>query len=80
MNGDADLYLNYGDTLFPTPKNYNWKSASTGHEYIDFNIEHSFFKKNNIKNLEGHYTLLVVGYTSTTFTLFVSSHETKVIP
>ena len=80
MNGDADLYLNNGDTLFPTPKNYNWKSASTGHEYIDFNIEHSFFKKNNIKNLEGHYTLLVVGYTSTTFTLFVSSHETKVIP
>ncbi len=80
MDGDADLYLNYGDKIFPTPKNYNWKSTNTGHEYIDFNIEHSFFKKNNITSLEGHYTLLVIGYTSTTFTLFVSSHETKVIP
>ena len=79
MNGDADMYLNYGDKN-PSSENYNWKSTKVGHEYIDFNIENSFFKKNNIKSLEGHYSLLVIGYTATSYTLFVSSHQYKVLP
>ena len=79
MNGDADMYLNYGDKN-PSTRNYNWKSTGVGHEYIDFNIEHTFFKKNNIKTLEGHYSLLVIGFTATSYTLFVSSHENKVLP
>ena len=79
MNGDADMYLNYGDKN-PTNTNYNWKSTKVGHEYIDFNIESNFFKKNNMKSLEGHYTLLIIGYTATSYTLFVSSHDNKILP
>ena len=75
MNGDADLFLNYGNKEYPTPNKYDWCSNNLGHEYIDININNNFFKNNNINNLSGYYTLLVVGYTNTTYTLFISSHD-----
>ena len=75
MNGDADLFLNYGNEIYPTPSEYDWGSNNIGHEYIDININYEFFKKHNINNLSGYYTLLVVGYTNTTYTLFISSHD-----
>ena len=75
MNGDADLFLNYGNDAYPTPSEYDWCSNNLGHEYIDININHDFFKRNNIINLSGYYTLLVVGYTNTIYTLFISSHD-----
>jgi len=80
MNGDADLYLNYGNEIFPTPESNDWRSANTGHEYIDFNIDDPFFKKHNIDSLAGYYTLLVSGYSSTSYTLFISSHDEVVYP
>ena len=75
MNGDADMFLNYGNKIYPTPVESDWISNSIGHEYIDINKDDPFFKKNNINDLSGYYTLLVVGYTRTTYTLFVSSHD-----
>ena len=75
MNGDADLFLNYGNEIYPTPSDNDWCSTSLGHEYIDININDNFFKKNNINTLAGYYTLLIVGYTNTTYTLYVSSHD-----
>ena len=75
MNGDADMFLNYGNKIYPTPLESDWISNSMGHEYIDINLNDPFFKKNNINDLSGYYTLLVVGYTRTSYTLFVSSHD-----
>ena len=80
MNGDADLYLNYGNEIFPTPESSDWRSSNTGHEYIDFNIDDPFFKKHNLDSLAGYYTLLVSGYSSTSYTLFISSHDEIVYP
>ena len=78
MNGDADMFLNYGNNIYPTPLECDWYSNSLGHEYININKNDNYFKKNNIDNLSGYYTLLVIGYTDTTYTLFVSSHDEKV--
>jgi hypothetical protein len=46
MNGDVDMYLNYGLSL-PTPTLNDWKTIDLTHEYIDLNIEDPFFKKMN---------------------------------
>ena len=75
MNGDADLFLNYGNEIYPTPNEYDWSSTNLGHEYININLKDNFFINNNINTLAGYYTLLVVGYTNTTYTLFISSHD-----
>ena len=80
MNGDADMYLNYGIDNLPTISNFNWLSNNVGHEYIDINVKDNFFKKNNKENISGYYTLLVIGYTETTYTLYVSSHPDKIFP
>ena len=78
MNGDADLFLNYGNQIYPTPLEADWYSNSLGHEYININKDDKYFKKNNINNLSGYYTLLVIGYSDTTYTLYVSSHDESV--
>ena len=78
MNGDADLFLNYGNEIYPTPIEADWYSNSLGHEYIDINKNDMFFKNNNKNNLSGYYTLLVIGYSDTTYTLFVSSHDENI--
>ena len=80
MNGDADMYLNYGIDNLPTISNFHWLSNNIGHEYIDINVKDSFFKKNKKDNISGYYTLLVIGYTETTYTLYVSSHPDKIFP
>ena len=79
MNGDADMYLNYGLSL-PTPVLYDWKTTDLSHEYIDINIEDPFFKKANLESLSGYYTILLEGFTNTSFSLFVSTHPQKVLP
>ena len=80
MNGDADMYMNYGNDKLPTINDYHWSSATIGHEYIDINIKDPFFKRKQIKSLNGYYTLLILGYTETTYTLYVSSHADKIFP
>ncbi len=80
MNGDADMYLKYGNDNLPYTNNYDWSSTNLGHEYIDINVKDRFFKKNKKDNISGYYTLLVVGYTETTYTLYVSSHPDKIFP
>ena len=63
MNGDADMYMNYGNDKLPTVNDYHWSSNTIGHEYIDINIKDPFFKRKQIKSLNGYYTLLILGYT-----------------
>ena len=79
MNGDFDMYLNYGLSL-PTPTLNDWKTTDLTHEYIDLNLDDAFFKKNDLKSLSGYYTLLVEGFTNSTYSLFVSTHKYKVLP
>ena len=79
MNGDVDMYLNYGLSL-PTPTIYNWKTTDLSHEYIDLNKDDGFFKKNDLKSVSGYYTLLVEGFTNSSYSLFVSTHKQKVLP
>ena len=79
MNGDADMYLNYG-LSFPTPILNDWKTNDLSHEYIDINLDDDFFKKSKIESLSGYYTLLIEGFTNTSFSLFVSTHAQKVLP
>jgi hypothetical protein len=79
MNGDADMYLNYGLSL-PTPNLNDWKTNDLSHEYIDLNLDDPFFKKNSLKSLSGYYTLLIEGFTNTSFSLFVSTHPQRVLP
>lgn len=43
MNGDADLYLNYGNENFPSPDQSDWASISSGQEYISINKDDNFF-------------------------------------
>jgi hypothetical protein len=78
MNGDADMYLNRGNTL-PSPDKFQWSSTESGHEYIDIGKDDFFFQKEK-KNISGYYTLLIVGFVDTSYSLFVSSHEKKVFP
>ena len=80
LNGDADLYLNYGKEKLPNFDNFNWKSSKTGHKYIDINLEDQYFKENKIESLEGYYTLLLICYVDTSYTLYVSSLENLVLP
>ena len=79
MNGDVDMYLNYGLSL-PTHTINDWKTTDLTHEYIDLNIEDPFFIKNELKSISGYYTLLVEGFTDSTYSLFVSTHKYKVLP
>ena len=78
MNGDADMYLNRGKTI-PTTDKYDWSSTENTHEYIDIGKDDYFFQDGKIP-ISGYYTLLLVGFIDTSFSLFVSSHEKKVFP
>ena len=80
MNGDADLYLNYGIDKLPSPNEHDWYSVNLGHEYIDISENDEFYKKKNLKSMAGYYSLLVVGFTETTYTLFISSHDDNIFP
>ena len=80
MNGDADMYLNYGNDNLPSTSSFDWSSTNIGHEYIDINSKDSYFKRNKKDNISGYYTLLVIGYIETTYTLFISSHPDKIFP
>ena len=78
MNGDADMYLKRGKEL-PSIEKFDWSSCESGHEYIDIGKDDPLFKGGKI-DISGYYTLLIVGFVDTSFSLFVSSHEKKVFP
>ncbi|MCQ2815915.1 MAG: hypothetical protein MJ252_01495 [archaeon] len=81
MNGgDADLYMNYGLDPLPTSGNSDWYSANPGHEFLSIKEDDPVFKKKELRNMGGVYSLLVIGYTNTSFTLFISSGDEVIFP
>jgi len=78
MNGDADLLLSRGNNL-PTMLKSDWSSKTTQNELLNINIDDEIFKVNNIKSMTGNYTIGVYAYSNTTFTLFYSTQDQKII-
>lgn len=79
MNGDADLYVTYGDTL-PDSRNYTWTSSTPFNEYINFSKEDKYFVTRGLNDISGNYTIMVYGFSNTTYTLYITSHPKKIIP
>ena len=79
MNGDADMYMNKGFVL-PNLSNFTWSSNQRNHEYIDIDINDNYFKEHKNEKLSGYYSLALIGFMNTSFSLFVSSHKEKIFP
>ena len=77
-SGDADIYVNYGDNL-PSFNNYIWRSSQSQFDSIFIDLNDNFFVDNKKTSLEGLYTIMVYGYTNSTYTLTVSQGEHKII-
>jgi len=77
-SGDADLYVNYGDD-FPSLIKYNWESASPNPEFVEFNANDNYFVSNNRTDISGNYTILVYGFSKTSYTLYISAHPKKIV-
>lgn len=78
-DGDADLYMNYGQTL-PTFEKSDWHSSNPQMDFLTINKDDPFFLGQMRKFMSGYYTILIYGYTNSTYTLFVTSHPNKIIP
>ena len=76
--GDADIYVNYGDNL-PSFNNYIWRSSQSQIDSIFIDLNDNYFVDNKKTSLEGLYTVMIYGYTNSTYTLTVSQGEHKII-
>jgi len=79
LNGDVDIFMNYG-LDFPTMQNYTWVSATLNNEFIEFDKNHNYFVSRNQTDISGDYTIMIIGMTNSTYTLYISSHPKKIIP
>jgi len=77
-SGDADLYVNYGDD-FPSLTKYVWASTTPNSEFVEFNKDDNFFVINNKNDISGNYTIMVYGFSKTTFTFYISAHPHKIV-
>lgn len=78
-DGDADLYMNYGQTL-PTFEKSDWHSSNPQMDFLTINKDDPVFLRQMRKYISGYYTILIYGYTNSTYTLFATSHPNKIIP
>ena len=78
ISGDADMYINYGNNL-PSFNNYIWRSSQSQMDSIFIDINDNYFVDNKKSSLEGVYTIMIYGYTNSTYTLTVSQGQFKII-
>ena len=78
INGDTDIYVNYGSVL-PTINDYHWKSIEPNHQFININKDDPIIIGLGKRNLDGLYTILVTSQRFSTYTLLVST-ERNLIP
>lgn len=79
MNGDADVYVNYGSNL-PSFEKADWLSNTARNEFIEFDINDNFFVLNKLESISGEYTIMVNGFKKTTYSLYISDHPKKILP
>ena len=77
-DGDADLYMKYGKDL-PTLQDYHWYSSNPQFDYISIDKNENYFISNGLNNIGGIYTVMVYGYTESSFSIFVTTHPKKII-
>ena len=78
-DGDADLYMNYGEKL-PTFKEYNWYSANPQMDFLTIDKNDAYFVNQHLQYIRGYYTILIYGYTNSTYSLFITSNPKRLIP
>ena len=78
ISGDADIYVNYGNNL-PSFNNYIWRSSQSQMDSIFIDKNDNFFVDNQKTTIEGVYTIMIYGYTNSTYTLTVSQGQHKII-
>ena len=78
-DGDADLYMNYGQKL-PTFKEYDWYSANPQMDFLTVDKNDAFFVNQHLAYMRGYYTILIYGYTNSTYSLFITSNPKRIIP
>ncbi len=76
--GDADLYVNYGDDL-PSSSKFIWSSASPNSEFVEFDVNDSYFVANNKTDISGNYTIMVYGFSKSVYTLYITAHPRKIV-
>jgi len=79
MNGDADIYVNFGNNL-PSFENSNWFSYTNRNEFIEFDKNDNFFVENKLEKITGEYTIMISGFKKTTYSLYITSHPKKILP
>jgi len=79
MNGDADIYVNYGLNL-PSYEKADWSSYTSRSEFIEFDINDNFFVSNKIQTLSGDYTIMISGFKKTSYSLYITTHPKKIVP
>ena len=72
------MYINYGNNL-PSFNNYIWRSSQSQMDSIFIDKNDNFFVDNKKTSLEGLYTIMIYGYTNSTYTLTVSQGQHKII-
>ena len=78
ISGDADMYVNYGNEL-PSFNNFIWRSSQSQMDSIFIDLNDNYFVDNKKTSLEGLYTIMIYGYTNSTYTLTVSQGQHKII-
>ena len=78
VDGDTDIYVNYGYTI-PTNKKYHWFSHEPTHQFINIDKNNPVIVQLGKYNIEGDYTIMITGITNSSYTLVVSGN-TNVIP
>ena len=75
-SGDPDLYVNFGEAKgFPTREESHMQSSTFKSEMITINLQHPFFKANEIKSMKGSFIIGVYGSKRSNFTLVVSQDK-----
>ena len=74
VDGDTDIYVNYGLTP-PTYKKYHWFSLEPTHQFINIDKNDPIITQLGKKDLEGDYTIMITGVTDSFYTLVVSSNK-----
>ena len=74
VDGDTDIYVNYGLTA-PTYKKYHWFSLEPTHQFINIDKNDPIITQLGKKDIGGDYTIMITGVTDSYYTLVVSGNR-----